>query len=72
MACGLVLPAVVMALSYVVQPNRFNIVEAYGCEFNSYPSIGSIFLLFTWPLVLSTISAVYGSESRVVLCGSGN
>ena len=55
-----------MALSYLVQPNRFNIVEGYGCEFNSYPSIGSIFLLFIWPLVLSTISAVYGGESSMM------
>lgn len=65
MACGLGIPAIVMALSYVVQPNRFNIFEGYGCEFNGYPSVASILLLFIWPLVLSSVSAVYGGKSDV-------
>lgn len=62
LAVGLGIPAIVMTLSYIVQPHRFNILEGYGCEFFGYSSIPAFFLYFMWPLLISTVSAVYGCK----------
>lgn len=51
-----------MALSYIPQAQRFIIVEGLGCAIallNSYPAI---FLVYIWPVVLGTISIVYGCK----------
>jgi len=53
---------VIMALSYIPQAQRFIVVEGLGCAIallNSYPAI---FLVYIWPVILGTISIIYGRE----------
>ncbi|CAL1697584.1 unnamed protein product [Somion occarium] len=55
------LPIVVMALHYIVQGHRFNILEEVGCLpeiFNTPPAYP---LVFMWPVLLGCISFVYAS-----------
>ncbi|KAJ6451996.1 pheromone receptor Rcb2 B43 [Mycena vitilis] len=54
------LPIVYMALHFVVQGHRFDIMEDYGCRPTVYFSIASIFLLTLPPILLSVASLVYG------------
>jgi len=65
LGCGIGLPALVMATSYIIQGRRFVIWEGYGCEFASTSTIPSLLILLLWPLILSAISAIYGGA-----CGS--
>lgn len=46
-------PIVYMILHSVVQAQRFDIVEGFGCRANIYNSVPSIFLLWIPPLVFS-------------------
>ncbi|WVQ68945.1 uncharacterized protein L199_007154 [Kwoniella botswanensis] len=57
---GILLPIIVMALHYTVQPHRFDIYEGYGCQVSTWPSIPSIFAVSWWPVLLSLTAAVYG------------
>ncbi|KAI0944386.1 hypothetical protein AcW1_002114 [Taiwanofungus camphoratus] len=54
-------PAVLMALHYVVQGHRFDIVEQFGCEPATYYSIPAIFIVWFVPLLFSTITMVYAA-----------
>ncbi|KAJ7323222.1 GPCR fungal pheromone mating factor [Mycena albidolilacea] len=53
------LPVVFMALDYVVQGHRFDIVEDYGCRPATYFSIASIFIIWVPPLVMATASLIF-------------
>ncbi|KAH9919592.1 pheromone A receptor-domain-containing protein [Fomitopsis serialis] len=55
------LPAVWMALHYVVQGHRFDIIEGYGCRPSTYVSVPSMLLLWVPPLILSAISFVFAA-----------
>ncbi|KAI0776713.1 GPCR fungal pheromone mating factor [Trametes elegans] len=55
------LPVVIMALHYVVQGHRFDIVEAFGCQPATYYSIPGVFIVWFPPLLLAFISMVYAS-----------
>ncbi|OSD03756.1 B mating type pheromone receptor [Trametes coccinea BRFM310] len=53
------LPAIIMALHYIVQGHRFDIVEAFGCQPATYYSIPGVFIVWFPPLLLAVISMVY-------------
>ncbi|KAI0799790.1 pheromone A receptor-domain-containing protein [Irpex lacteus] len=58
-AISLGIPVLVMALHYIVQGHRFNILEDVGCiatVFNTPPAYP---LVFMWPVLLGCISFVY-------------
>ncbi|KAI0789239.1 STE3-like pheromone receptor [Abortiporus biennis] len=53
------IPILVMALHYIVQGHRFNIIEDIGCNpaiFNTPPAYP---LVFIWPVALGCVSFVY-------------
>ncbi|KIK78556.1 hypothetical protein PAXRUDRAFT_834509 [Paxillus rubicundulus Ve08.2h10] len=52
-------PVVYMALHYVVQGHRFDIVEGFGCRPAVYESIASIFLMWLPPLLFAIGGCVY-------------
>ncbi|TXT13458.1 hypothetical protein VHUM_00825 [Vanrija humicola] len=54
------IPLIVMTLSYIVQPHRFDIVEGVGVQPVIYRCLPAIFLVYIWPVILSLISATYG------------
>lgn len=62
LSLGVGLPVILMALSYIVQPHRYDIFEGFGCEGAVYLSTPAIFIIYLMPIVLGIISAVYGGE----------
>ncbi|EUC54121.1 STE-like pheromone receptor [Rhizoctonia solani AG-3 Rhs1AP] len=54
-----VLPIIAMALHYVVQGHRFDILEDFGCNPTTYVSVAALFIVYLPPLVLSLITLVY-------------
>ncbi|KAJ7440953.1 pheromone receptor Rcb2 B43 [Mycena latifolia] len=54
------LPVVYMALHYIVQGHRFDIIEDYGCRPTVYFSIPSIFLIWLPPILFSIASLIVG------------
>ncbi|RDX44940.1 fungal pheromone STE3G-protein-coupled receptor [Lentinus brumalis] len=59
LAMCFLLPIIIMALHYVVQGHRFDIVEAFGCQPATYYSIPGVFIVWFPPLLLGTISMIY-------------
>nr|P78741.2 RecName: Full=Pheromone B beta 1 receptor [Schizophyllum commune]AAB41858.2 B beta 1 pheromone receptor [Schizophyllum commune] len=55
------LPIIFMALHYVVQGHRFDIVEDFGCRPATYYSIPAIFIVWVPPLTMAAASLVYAS-----------
>jgi pheromone a factor receptor len=55
-------PILVMALSYIVQPHRFNVLEGFGCQTPVWPSIPALLIIYLWPCLLSVASVVYGGK----------
>ncbi|KAL4061746.1 pheromone A receptor-domain-containing protein [Scleroderma citrinum] len=53
------LPVLVMALHYVVQGHRFDILEDLGCYPSIYNTLPAYFLVFMWPVVIGCVSFVY-------------
>ncbi|KDR78094.1 hypothetical protein GALMADRAFT_118997 [Galerina marginata CBS 339.88] len=53
------LPIIFMALHYVVQGHRFDIIEGYGCRPTTYFSIPAIFIVWIPPILLSIAAIVY-------------
>ncbi|KAG8724882.1 a-factor receptor [Ceratobasidium sp. 395] len=56
---GIGLPALVMALHYIVQDHRFDILEDYGCWPVTYNTLLSVPLVLFWPVGISTTSLIY-------------
>ncbi|KAF8239216.1 STE3-domain-containing protein [Tricholoma matsutake] len=55
------LPMVHMALHYIVQGHRYDLVEVFGCRPAIYTSIESILIIWTLPLVMVALTFVYAS-----------
>ncbi|KAI6095666.1 pheromone A receptor-domain-containing protein [Pisolithus sp. B1] len=55
------LPVMVMALHYVVQGHRFDILEDVGCWPSIYNTIPAYFLVFMWPTLLGCVSFVFSA-----------
>ncbi|KAF8596936.1 STE-3-like pheromone receptor [Ceratobasidium sp. AG-I] len=53
------LPILGMALHYVVQGHRFDILEDFGCNPTTYVSVAALFIVYIPPLVLSLGTLVY-------------
>ncbi|CAE6372428.1 unnamed protein product [Rhizoctonia solani] len=56
---GILLPIIVMALHYVVQPNRYNIIENIGCWPPSQPTLLTVPMTTIWPIIIGTASFIY-------------
>nr|AHL45283.1 pheromone receptor STE3.3.1 [Pleurotus eryngii var. eryngii] len=54
-----VFPMVYIALRYIVQGHRFDILEDLGCQPALYNTIVMYFVSSMWPLVIGAVSAVY-------------
>ncbi|KAH9856256.1 GPCR fungal pheromone mating factor [Lenzites betulinus] len=61
LAMCFLLPAIIMALHYVVQGHRFDIVEAFGCQPATYYSVPGVFIVWFPPLLLAFVSMIYAS-----------
>nr|VWO99368.1 Pheromone receptor CPRa1p [Ganoderma boninense] len=58
-AIGVGIPMIVMALHYVVQGHRFNILQDIGCVPTIYNTPPAYPLVYMWPPLLACISFVY-------------
>ncbi|KAJ3568208.1 hypothetical protein NP233_g5864 [Leucocoprinus birnbaumii] len=56
-------PMVYMALHYVVQGHRFDIVEDFGCRASIYDSVQSILLLWLPPLFVAVCTIIYACSA---------
>ncbi|KAK6995739.1 pheromone B beta 1 receptor [Favolaschia claudopus] len=55
------LPVFFMAIHYIVQGHRFDILQDYGCRPSTYFSIPSIFMVWIPPMLMATASLVYAA-----------
>lgn len=55
------IPVMVMALHYVVQGHRFDILEDVGCWPSIYNTLPAYFLVFMWPTLLGCVSFIYSA-----------
>jgi len=53
------LPIIGMALHYIVQGHRFDILEDFGCNPTTYVSVAALFIVYLPPLFLSLGTLVY-------------
>jgi pheromone a factor receptor len=60
--CGVGLPLIVMAISYVFQSHRFDITEGIGCEPVTWHCAGSLVLVTSVPVAICSISGIYGRK----------
>ncbi|KAK8846719.1 hypothetical protein IAR55_005806 [Kwoniella newhampshirensis] len=60
MLLGIGLPFIVMALHYIVQAHRFDIMEGYGCQPVTWPGVPGVLAVQIWAPLLSVIASVYG------------
>jgi len=61
LAIGVGVPALVMALQYIVQGHRFDIIEDVGCRPFTYNTPPAYPLVFFPPLIIGLISGVYSA-----------
>ncbi|KAH7904573.1 pheromone A receptor-domain-containing protein [Hygrophoropsis aurantiaca] len=59
------LPIIYMALHYIVQGHRFDIVEEFGCRPTIYVSIPAIFLIWVPPMVAALLTLAYAGVALV-------
>ncbi|KAF9468421.1 GPCR fungal pheromone mating factor [Collybia nuda] len=55
------LPLLIMALHYIVQGHRYDIIESYGCRPTTYFSVAGIFIVWLPPILLSIASLVFAA-----------
>lgn len=56
------MPVLVMALHYIVQAHRFDIIEGYGCQPVTWPGVPALFAVTWWSPLLTIIAAGYGGK----------
>ncbi|KAK0199270.1 GPCR fungal pheromone mating factor [Desarmillaria ectypa] len=54
-------PLIYMALHYIVQGHRFDIIEQFGCRPSIYNSLASLFLIWIPPLLFSIGAGVFSA-----------
>ncbi|KAI0698261.1 GPCR fungal pheromone mating factor [Cytidiella melzeri] len=59
------LPVVWMAVHYVVQGHRFDIIEEFGCRPSIYMSIPAIFLIWVPPFLFAVVTFVFAALALV-------
>ncbi|KIY44839.1 pheromone receptor [Fistulina hepatica ATCC 64428] len=57
------IPVLSMVMYYIPQGHRFDIYEDVGCYPETYNTWVAFVCVYTWPLVISCISATYGVRS---------
>ncbi|KAJ7475524.1 putative fungal pheromone GPCR, STE3-type [Mycena galericulata] len=57
------LPSITMALHYIVQGHRFDLVEDFGCRAAIYVSLASIFLVWLPPIVVVVLTLGFASAA---------
>ncbi|KAI0632782.1 STE3-domain-containing protein [Trametes polyzona] len=60
-AISIGVPVIVMALHYVVQGHRYNIIENIGCTPDIWNTAPAYPLVFMWPVLLGCITFVYSA-----------
>ncbi|KAG1873827.1 pheromone A receptor-domain-containing protein [Suillus subluteus] len=55
------IPLIFMALHYIVQGHRYDIVENFGCQPTTYFSIEGIIIVWLPPLVFATATLIYAA-----------
>lgn len=55
------LPVMVMALHYIVQGHRFDILQDVGCWPAIYNTLPAYFLVFMWPTLLGCVSFIFSA-----------
>lgn len=65
---GIGLPLVVMILSYIFQPHRFDIMEDVGPMAVVWRCLQAILTIYLLPVLLSVVSACYGRTSSSREC----
>ena len=63
LTCGIAVPIILMAMSYIVQAHRFDLIEGMGPVSPNWPCIAEIFILYVPTLILLTVSVIYGCKS---------
>ncbi|KAM5538300.1 hypothetical protein V8D89_008031 [Ganoderma adspersum] len=58
-AIAIGIPMIVMALHYIVQGHRYNIIENVGCTPDIWNTVPAYPLVFIWPVVLGGVTFVY-------------
>ncbi|KAF9522493.1 pheromone A receptor-domain-containing protein [Crepidotus variabilis] len=53
------LPIICMAIHYVVQGHRYDIIEGYGCRPATYFSIPGLFIVWLPPIIMSVVAIVF-------------
>ncbi|CAE6407407.1 unnamed protein product [Rhizoctonia solani] len=53
------MPLIAMALHYIVQGHRFDILEDFGCNPTTYVSVAALFIVYLPPLFFSLITLIY-------------
>ncbi|KAJ7101761.1 pheromone A receptor-domain-containing protein [Mycena epipterygia] len=57
------LPCITMALHYIVQGHRYDLVEDFGCRAAIYVSIASIFLVWLPPIIIVLLTLGFASAA---------
>ncbi|KAM5538793.1 hypothetical protein V8D89_007515 [Ganoderma adspersum] len=60
-AIAIGVPMIVMALHYIVQGHRYNIIENIGCTPDIWNTVPAYPLVFMWPVLLGCITFVYAA-----------
>ncbi|KAF8601912.1 fungal pheromone STE3G-protein-coupled receptor [Ceratobasidium sp. AG-I] len=60
---GIALPVLVMALHYVVQGHRYDIIEDVGCWPATYNTLLAVPMILMWPIIIGIASFVYAGLS---------
>ncbi|KAJ8474657.1 hypothetical protein ONZ51_g7062 [Trametes cubensis] len=60
-AIAIGVPVIVMALHYIVQGHRYNIIENVGCTPDIWNTAPAYPLVFMWPVLLGVITFVYSA-----------
>jgi len=61
LAIGLGIPLIQMPLQYVIQGNRFDIWEDFGCFWVAYPTWLTWLLFYPWPFLISCAAMAFGA-----------
>lgn len=59
---GVLTPLIMVPIHYAFQAHRMDEYQGLGCFVPVYPSYPSLFLIMAYPIIVSLVSAVYGSK----------
>lgn len=62
LAIGTLTPFVLVPIHYAVQSHRIDEFQGMGCFVPVYPSYPALFLIMTYPIVVTLVSTIYASK----------